>query len=250
MLITLFSAKGSPGVTSTALAVAFAWPRPCVLIEADPSGGDIALRCRAEAGGTLTQSPNVLGLATAVRGGRTTEISLWAQQLANGTSVIPGVSSASQASGIGLLWHGVAEAARTHTRDVIADVGRIEASDKNRPMLAAADLAVPILSASMESLIHTRELLREATFRANARVVPMLIGPVRSAAADSNDVDEVLADAGIAADPTLHVPLDHAGLKTIERGASPDGRSRVSALIRAARPLAEQLAAPSLEVSA
>src|SRR4051812_43116182 len=40
-MIALTSAKGSPGVTSTALALATAWPRPVVVAECDPSGGDV-----------------------------------------------------------------------------------------------------------------------------------------------------------------------------------------------------------------
>ena len=250
MFVTLFSAKGSPGVTATALVVAVAWPRPSVLIEADPSGGDIALRCRTETGGTLAQSPNVLGLATAVRGGRSTDISSWTQRLSNGANIVPGVSSASQASGMAPLWHGVAESVRTHRHDVIADLGRIDTTTHDRPILSAADVAVPVLAASMESLIHTREVLRELAFRPHVRVVPLVVGPIRSASADANDVDEVFSAAGIATERTVHMPLDYTGLRAVERGASLGGRARVSALIRAARPLADLLAKPLTEVIA
>src|SRR5689334_6097714 len=38
-VITLTSAAGSPGVTTTAVAMALGWPRPVVLVEADPTGG-------------------------------------------------------------------------------------------------------------------------------------------------------------------------------------------------------------------
>ena len=38
-LIVLTSASGSPGVTTTALGLALGWPRPAVLVEADPTGG-------------------------------------------------------------------------------------------------------------------------------------------------------------------------------------------------------------------
>ena len=47
-LICLASAKGSPGVTTTALALAAAAPtdggRRKLLLEADPSGGTLAIR--------------------------------------------------------------------------------------------------------------------------------------------------------------------------------------------------------------
>jgi hypothetical protein len=41
MIVTLCSAKGAPGVTTTAALLALTWPRPAVLVEADPSGGSL-----------------------------------------------------------------------------------------------------------------------------------------------------------------------------------------------------------------
>ena len=38
-VICLTSASGSPGVTATAVGLAFCWPRPVLLVEADPTGG-------------------------------------------------------------------------------------------------------------------------------------------------------------------------------------------------------------------
>lgn len=69
MLVAVCSAKGSPGVTSTALALTAAWPdEDARLLEADPAGGDLAFRCRHESGSEIAVTPNLLGLATAVRG--------------------------------------------------------------------------------------------------------------------------------------------------------------------------------------
>ena len=38
-VVALASASGSPGVTTTALGMALRWPRPALLVEADPTGG-------------------------------------------------------------------------------------------------------------------------------------------------------------------------------------------------------------------
>ena len=38
-VVCLTSASGSPGVTTTAVGIAFCWPRPVLLVEADPTGG-------------------------------------------------------------------------------------------------------------------------------------------------------------------------------------------------------------------
>src|SRR5690606_37032741 len=37
-VIALCSAQGSPGVTTTAVGLALTWPRPVLLVEADPTG--------------------------------------------------------------------------------------------------------------------------------------------------------------------------------------------------------------------
>ena len=67
MLIALASVKGSPGVTSAALALAAVWPNPVVLVEADPSGGDLTYRCRLSPGAVIESRSGLVGLAAAVR---------------------------------------------------------------------------------------------------------------------------------------------------------------------------------------
>lgn len=41
------AAKGGPGVTTAAVALAAVWPRSAIVAECDPSGGDLALRLNA-----------------------------------------------------------------------------------------------------------------------------------------------------------------------------------------------------------
>ena len=43
-LIAVAADKGAPGVTTTALALAAVWPRPVLLAECDPAGGDLVYR--------------------------------------------------------------------------------------------------------------------------------------------------------------------------------------------------------------
>jgi hypothetical protein len=42
VLLALCSAKGSPGVTVSGLALTLTWPAPVLLAECDPAGGDLA----------------------------------------------------------------------------------------------------------------------------------------------------------------------------------------------------------------
>jgi len=40
-IISIVSAKASPGATTTATALAVTWPAPVVLVGADPAGDDV-----------------------------------------------------------------------------------------------------------------------------------------------------------------------------------------------------------------
>mgnify|MGYP001003888136 CR=1 FL=1 len=46
MLISIASAKGSPGASTSAHVLAAVWPRPAVLAELDPAGSDLVYRAR------------------------------------------------------------------------------------------------------------------------------------------------------------------------------------------------------------
>ncbi|HEV8165498.1 MAG TPA: hypothetical protein VGR74_13810, partial [Actinomycetota bacterium] len=62
-LLALAAAKASPGVTTTAVALAATWPaeRGVLLVEADPGGGDLA------AWFGLAVEPGLVSLAAARR---------------------------------------------------------------------------------------------------------------------------------------------------------------------------------------
>ena len=68
-LVTVMSAKGAPGATTTAMLLAALWPRPTILVDADPNGGDVALRLPGEAGRTLDRERGLLSLLPAARRG-------------------------------------------------------------------------------------------------------------------------------------------------------------------------------------
>src|ERR1700683_5256933 len=59
-MYSLISASGSPGVTTTALALALTGPRPVIVAECDPGGGDILAGLFA---GHLAAPRGLLGVA-------------------------------------------------------------------------------------------------------------------------------------------------------------------------------------------
>ena len=163
MLISFCSVKGSPGVTSTALAAAAVWPRPVMLLEADPAGGDLAYRCISAAGGPPPAGKSLLTLAAGVRGGSVSPrtVAEHAQMLACGVHLVQGVTSPAQARGLGSLWAEVAEAVRGSEVDVIVDLGRLDRSSVTMPIAQVSDFLVPVAAASLESVMHLRDQLPE-----------------------------------------------------------------------------------------
>ena len=65
-MVALASAKGAPGVTTTAVALGAVWPRRVLVAECDPAGGDLAARFR------LPPEPNLVALGMAARHGQLT----------------------------------------------------------------------------------------------------------------------------------------------------------------------------------
>ena len=241
MLIALASVKGSPGVTSTALALAAVWPRPVVLLEADPAGGDLAYRCRAAHGGTVSANRGLLRLAAAVRGGTPSPDVVFdeSQLLACGVNLIQGVTSSAQARGLAALWQTIGQACTTAEVDVIADLGRLDRASVVMPLAQAAHHLLPVASTSLESVMHLTEGLNDIAGgiaqHGTVNISPILVGPDAHAARDCADLDDLLTRAGLPITPTQPMPYDPKALQRLEQGERAVGRLGRTLLLRAAR---------------
>ena len=160
MLLGLVSAKGSPGVTTTALVLAAVWPRTALMVEADPFGGDV----RAGLGGG--EWPAGAGLAEVVVDLRTTGLEeALNRRVFRPTSwappVLAGLGCVGQAAT--LPWSRLGTAlAGLPAADVVADCGRFAVADGVTGLLRACDRVAVV----------TRSSLREV--RAASRVTALL----------------------------------------------------------------------------
>lgn len=153
-IVALASAKGAPGVSTTAVALTIAWHRPAVLVEADVSGTSAVM-----AGFLRASHPHDRGLvqlSLARRAAPLTVQDLWNNTLALGPDrhLVPGLSDPAQA--LGLSDAGQAEAlpgvwAELTTVllgleragiDAVVDVGRLGATYGPVSLLRAADAVV------------------------------------------------------------------------------------------------------------
>lgn len=254
MLIAVASDKGSPGTTTTALALASAWTSPTTVVEADPYGGDLAVRLRTEHGGALPETPTVLTLATAARTDRPEGLLAgYAQLLNDVVSVVPGHLVAEQAAGL-TDWHPLGEALLRQPGTTFVDLGRLHAGSPVLSVAALADVVLVVARADAASVIRLRERLARlvpalASRRTTrVRVWPVIVGEAKHAQRDIADVTHLLEQTAVA--PLVFglgaIAWDPNAVAKLEAGESPHSFLGRTALMRSARRIAMELSATDL----
>lgn len=162
MLVAVASAKGSPGVTTSAWVLASVWPSDVVLVDADAAGGDLSLLGRTPERGALDPDRGLLSLAADARRGLAEgALDDHLQRVTGGLEVLCGVSGPDQMTGIGPVWPTLAGAlAGMADRDTIVDCGRLVPGSPVTPVVAAADALVMVVRPRLEAFAHLRERLR------------------------------------------------------------------------------------------
>lgn len=156
-LIALASANGSPGVTTTALGLALTWPRPCVLVDADPTGAS-AIPAGYFRGGQLPKSETVVDLAIAHRQGHLAEaLPHMLMPMPNSQVLyLAGPRSHVQANSLRTLWQPLGTVLRALERngqDVIIDAGRLGLDGSPLKLFTNADLALLVTRSTLPALV-------------------------------------------------------------------------------------------------
>lgn len=229
-LLCLCSAHGSPGVTTTVLALAGVWPDDgrCLVVEGDPFGGMIASRFG------LHDTPGLSSLAGTGRKGVDTDL-VWrhAQQLPGGVPVLVAPASADQAHAV---LRDLAEPLSTWAvtqseMDVIVDCGRLTPGPVALPLLQRADRVLLLTRPSVDQLRPAaRRIDALATVGVEAEL--LLVGEEPYGPQEVASSLEVSVAGMVAWDPVT------AGSLT---GASVGGDLRRSALVRSAASLVDIL---------
>ena len=158
-LIVVAADKGAPGVTTTALALAAVWPRPVLLAECDPAGGDIAFRFPAADGERLDPRRGTLSLAVAARRGlQPGQVWEHTQKLYGGIDVLLGVTNADQGASLSVFWGQLGQVLASVPRaDVIADCGRLGADGPVTDLVAEASRVLLLTRAEVGEVIRLRD---------------------------------------------------------------------------------------------
>ena len=248
MLIAVCCDRGAPGSTTTALALGVAWHGESIVVEADPYGGDLALRCRVPGGGVLPEAPTVLTVAVAARTDASADlVGRYAHRFAESTRVVPGHLAAEQGTGVS-DWTPLARALRASGTPVVIDLGRIHAQSPSLPLAAAADVLVTVGRADLGSVVHLRERLSRlvpalAESRATPPVMlPVVVAPHRAAAVHAEQIRALLSDtaAGPMVAGVAWIAWDPGAVERLERGEGAQALSKTR-LLRSARTVNEQI---------
>lgn len=158
-VVALTSARGAPGVTTSALALALNWPRPVVLIEADVTGSSSILAGYLQ--GALPHERGLVDLAVAHRAGRLFEgLRAAALDLTPDKKwLVPGLVSSAQAVNLRPVWEPLAAVVAGLERegiDVIVDAGRLGMDNAPQPLLRHADVTLLVTRTNLPAVAATR----------------------------------------------------------------------------------------------
>ncbi|MFH5824707.1 hypothetical protein [Georgenia sp. AZ-5] len=238
-VITLCSASGSPGVTTTALGLALLWPRPVLLVDADPTGGSGILAgfyqgMRQYEAGTVDLARSPLDLSDSLR-----EV----VRPIEGTNVsyVAGTTAHQQAAGLGDLWGRlwpVLDDLEATGQDVIVDAGRLGLPGWPQELVALADLTLLVVRPHLPSMAGARswaaELRNEAAVWREPGLLVVGAGRPYSAA----EVAKVLGLRVVA-----KVAEDADAAAVYHRGEAPPRRFETGGYVRSLRAAAEAIGA-------
>ena len=238
------SARHSPGVTTSVLALAAAWPadRRVLVVEADPAGGDLICHFR------LLVEPSLLSLAAAGRN-EVTPDDVWehAQQLPGASqvsAVVAPVDPRQVAAALVTLTRAGFDQVLAHLdADVLIDVGRLDPDSAALELFVAAPMRVLVGRPTLNQADHLQ--LRSALLASQA------VSPVHLlVVGEGNWTPEELARSTGSASVIGTLPEDPRGANAVTAQGRGVRGLRRSSLWRSARRLAAELASPGVAMEA
>lgn len=244
-VVVLASASGAPGVTTTAVGLASLWPRPVLLVDADPVGGSAVLAGLFQ--GRVAATGGLEELAVGQRRGDLAGAIAASALALPGTRahVLPGVAGHLASRSLTGLWSallGELRALEATGQDVLVDVGRLGMAGSPEPLIYGADQALLVVSSSLRAMAGARSWARawRATFddvgAGSSAPTALVVGPGRPYAV--KEIGSVLPIEVVGS-----VPWDPPGAAVFSDGAQPRRRRRSGPLVRGLVQLQEAIAA-------
>ena len=237
-VIALAGGLGSPGVTTTAMALLMTWPlevgHKVVLAECDPDGGAILPGALL---GTMDNSRGLRNLALAGRQNQLGE-AFW-RQLVDVTDagsldrmVLPGLYDPAHASAMGPVWEQLAQlfgGIEQYQHDVLVDLGRRGAFGPSQVVARRADVVLMVAHNTLRGLqsaqVRLSALREQLGTAAEIGLVVVDRGPY-----PADEVQRQLQTEVVAV-----LPWQPGQAEVLSDGADPPRKFERSELMRAAR---------------
>ncbi|MFD6177256.1 MULTISPECIES: hypothetical protein [unclassified Isoptericola] len=234
-VITLCSASGSPGVTTTAVGLAMVWPRPVLIVEADPSGSNGLLAGYLQGAseyetGLLELASSPLPMPDALRDVVRSLDPTTRATAGSPVSYLVGTQTHGQAAGLRDLWTPLVEALADLERggqDVIVDAGRLGLIGSPEPLLSWADLTLLVTRSTLPALAGARTWADDLRARDSSWRQPGLLVIGEGQPYRRQEITKVL---GLPVVTTI--ADDEEAAKVYHRGARPPRRFTTGPLSR------------------
>lgn len=159
-VISLTTAAGAPGCTTTALGLALTWDAPTLLVEADPAGSAISAGYFR---GTVDHSRGLLRLALGHHENLAEAMLVESHQLdgAADRRILLGLAEATQATALEPWWEPIGSALRELDNAgyvIVVDAGRLTQRSCPTPLLEQSDLVLVVCRGTLESAVRTQPM--------------------------------------------------------------------------------------------
>lgn len=256
-MVAVVGAKGAPGATTSAVALALGWPRAVLLVDADPAGGDLAA---GWLGGRVGLDRGLLSFAAATRHTDTPGVAELAAHVvgvpdAPRVLVLPGLAHAGQAGGLqAQVWTRLLAAATAPWPsaeptpdpggegaagvrvDVLADCGRVGPVTP-WPLLASAGVVLLATRPTLRGVHHARHALAALTAAIGD------VGRVRLLVCGPGPYEPAEVGRAVGLEVAVTLPADATAAQVLSDGASPGRGWPRTLLVRAAQTAARPVAA-------
>ena len=232
-VVSVCSAKHSPGATTLALALLCAWQSdPAsssdgLLVEADPVGGDLAARLG------LAMEPGLVSMAASARHGDDL-IDVWAHSQAlpaGGYIVLAPTDPTRSSAAVTVVADRLCPALRGVADRAVVDVGRWWPGTPTTPVLARSDVVVLAARPDLAGIEHVRVATEAIQEISGALIAIALIGD------RPYGPDDVLGST--TARFAFALPVDRRSASGLHEG--PIQRLRRSPLVRATRSIVDEI---------
>ncbi|SPT53622.1 Uncharacterised protein [Actinomyces bovis] len=242
MLLSIASAKGSPGASTTCQVLAAVWPKASILADLDPTGSDLLYRLRSATGAPLEPEHGLLSLATAIRRRSQTHLLEHTTRVEGGLDVLIGLPRPEQTAAIGPGWGALADYLRTD-RDVLCDVGRLTPGTPSLPVALNSEALLLVVRPGVDAYGHLRDRIRwieeETALREQRPFLGVVLIAPWKARHEKEDLERLLRSTGL--DVPVLGPLVY-DLRAADALAGRQANSlRRSLLVRSATALADEL---------